>query len=1003
MANSQKTALSQIMQFVLLLVFFFSGISALIYQIVWIRQFGLVFGVDIFSTSTVLAAFMAGLALGSLLFGRLVDRRKHVLMLFVLLQLGIGVFALVFPVTFQWLNQLYLKLDQVLAVGFYGTQIYRFGLAFLFLLFPTTLMGGTLPVLTKVFVRKLRSLGWNVGKLYSVNNLGAFVGCFLAGFLLMRWVGLRHSILIAAALNLASAVIVFVLSKVEKRQTHPEPAEPEVLISAHQSDILPTWLIRLVLITFAIEGFTTLAYEVIWTRILLGFSYDKSVYFYTTVILSFIFGLSVGSFLIAKVTDIRKNLLALFAGIELAIGILAILLLSVFAGFADILIEWRMNYGDSWWASLGKEYLIFFVAMLLPTTLMGMTFPIVSKICTPHLKRLGTRIGEIGFLDTVGSILGAFVAGFILIPFLGVIKAVILTALINIGIGLLLIVLHPHLRRRSKLSFVAGMAIIFTVLMIYLPGAEYFQYWQTQRLSDRLLYYNEGADATIAVPQHADGTKFLAINGSVTAFANFGDIRVHKMLGYLPYLLHEEPEHSLVIGLGMGITAQSLLQPGMQRVDCVEINRGVVEASLAYFDAENNDALLQDRVNVIVDDGRSYLQTKDQTYDIITSNAVHARLSGNLYTREFYEICKERLTPNGVMCQWTSTNWLTPREFKSLITAFQEVFPNTSIWLVNAGHALMVGTPEPLNISYTEWQQRLSTSKARADLAEYSLGSPEIMMAHFIADQETLPLFLQNARPNTDDFPYAELSRVVSKIQIPEVVLGFIRLKRDLTHRLTFKYENLQEMVDIKERVSRYAEAETYYLQGVFSQNFAGEPLLALNMLTEALNLQPNDYRYHEEAASINLFLAQQTTLSDSETRTFLENTVEHLEAMVGEYPNFPQDWTNLGFVYMNRGDLEQAKEAFYRAIDLAPELPMPRVYLASILGGEGYLDEAEQQLLTAVKHFPDEIEAYYRLGLVYELKRQPEEARQAYQEVVHRQETYRDAFQRLRRLRTAG
>ena len=996
----KKLKFGSLAPFILLILFFFSGVSALIYQTVWIRHFGLIFGVDIFAAATVLTAFMAGLALGNLIFGKLVDKRKNALLLYVWLELGVGLFALLFPFSFKALDALYVDLFRIVPMGFYATQLVRFLIAFLFLLIPTTLMGGTLPVLTKVLVKKLKSLGWNVGRLYSVNNLGAFVGCLLAGFFLMRSVGLQNSIFIAAGLNVLNAVAVFLVQPLFKSNQEQEHHEEQTDDADAGTAILPTAVVRFVLFAFAVEGFAALAYEVIWTRILLDFSYDKSVYFYTTVILSFIFGLSFGSILIAKVLDKKKDVLLLFAGIEAAIGISAILILTLFSRIAELLGSLRLAYSDNWWSSLGREYFIFFAAMIIPTTLMGMTFPVVSKICTPHVKRLGTRIGEIGFLDTIGSVFGAFAAGFILIPLLGVLKSVLLAAGINILIAVIAVIIHPRRPLRFKAWALGGTAALIVLSLITLPRHQYFQHWQTKRASDRLLYYHEGADATIAVPQHDDGVKFLAINGSVTAFANYGDTRVHKMLGFLPWLLQENPKTALVIGLGMGITAQSLMLPGMQAVDCVEINRGVVEAAAGYFAKENKSVLAENRLHMIIDDGRSYLHTTDKKYDLITSNAVHARLSGNLYTTEFYQICKERLNKNGVMCQWTSTNWLSPQEFKSLIAAFQSVFPHTSLWLVNAGHLLIIGTPEPLAFHYADLRKKFALARVRADLSDYALGDPDQFLAHFVCDEQMLPQFLQHAPLNRDDLPVAEFSRVVSKMQIPEILLGLIHIKQDLVDHLYFDKERLEEMTGIKRRVRDYADAEKYYLEGVFARNIYNQPLLALNMMTEALTLEPEDYRYHEEAASINLELAQSQARSDKELATFLDNAIEHLQAMTTAFPGFAFDWNNLGYIYMNRGRLQEAQSAFQKAVTLAPDLPLPRIYLASILGGRGHLDQAEKLLQTALDNFPDEIEAWYRLGLVYELMSRKKEARDAFENVVQRDKEYRDAAVHIRNLK---
>ena len=971
-----------------LIVFFFSGLSALVYQTVWIRQFGLVFGVDIFAAATVLTAFMAGLALGNLLFGKIVDKKGHTFYLFIGLQIGVGLFALLFPVFFSGLQQLITGLSRNSEMSFMVMQLVRFVLAFLFLLIPTTLMGGTLPVISKIFVRKLNTLGWNVGRLYSVNNLGAFVGAFLAGFILMRTVGLRNAVLAAAGLNLLNAVLVYLLSLKQHRIL--ESGEPEKTPAEEPTHNLPSGVVKFVLWAFAIEGFTTLAYEVLWTRILIDFSYDKSVYFYTTVILSFIFGLSIGSIIIAKITDKKRNLLALFGIIEGAIGICSILVLIVFSQTSQILSELRLTYENGWWATLGKEYLLFFLTMIIPTTLMGMTFPVVSKICVPHLRRLGSRIGQIGFLDTVGSIFGAFAAGFILIPVFGVINAVVATAFINLVIGIISFLINPELKASQKTAFTSATAVLAVIVILTIPKAEYFRHWQTEQQSDRLLYYNEGPDATIAVPQHTNGTKFLSINGSVTAFANYGDTRVHKMLGYLPYALHADPDNALVVGLGMGITAQSLIQPDIRHVDCVELNPGVVDAAADYFTQENDSIVAKEKFNLIIDDGRSYLVSTAKKYDIITSNAVHARLSSNLYTQEFYQICRQHLNRDGVMCQWISTNWLTPREYKSLIKAFNLVFPHTSLWAINAGHVLMIGTPEPLRIDYNRLNALLNRPKAQKDLKRYDLAKPASFLCHFVTDERRLPEFVQDAPPHTDNFPRAEFSHVVSKMQIPQVVLGLIRLKYSAADHIIFTAP-VQEPVDsLRARITRYAEAERYYLEGVYSRNFHQEAVLAEQLFLSATSTIPDEYRYHEELASL-YFINDRFDLA-----------IEHLQKIVDLHPDFAWEWQHLGHAYLSIGELKKAENAFHRAIDLAPEYPFPRVYMASIYGNRGEYERAEEELLTVIEHWPDLVEAYYRLGLVYEILERPKKAVNMYRQVEKLQENYRDAAGKIQKLTKA-
>jgi len=774
-SETLRAAPSRTHRSLLYLVLFLSGVSALIYQVVWIKKFGLVFGVHVFSMSTVLSAFMAGLALGSLIFGRIVDRKKNPLTVFLLLELGIGLFAVLFPVLFRGLTTLYGVIAENTYMSQYATQLVRFLLAFLFLLIPTTLMGGTLPVIIKFFVRRLRELGSQISYLYALNNLGAVIGTFVAGFIIIKVFGIMTTLYIAASLNLANALITFLISRrtdfslprIENSQgpvkkTGPGK-DPEIIP-------VPNFMVKLVLWVFAIEGFTTLAYEVIWTRILVGFSFDKTTYFYSTIIIGFIFGLSLGSMLISRRIDRIKNLISLLGFLEILIGLFSVALLILFSRLAPLLIRQRDIFG-TWMGNSGKEYFIFFLILTIPTTLMGMAYPIVSKIYTDNIRRVGKRIGVIGFMDTVGSIVGSFVAGFLMIPFLGVVKSFILTAGINLVIGLLVLVFHPYLKSVRKAAF-SGAVVVLAILFYFLvPNKNYFSWWDQLRFKEnwwghhyeRLLYYNEGEAGTVIVRQYADSeSRSLMINGHHTAYTTLKDLSVNRQLGYMPYMLHPDPQNAMVVGFGMGATACSLIQPEIEQVTVAEICPGVIQAA-PLFGPWNRDVIEHPKLTVFDEDGRSLLFMTDEKYDIITSNAIHPRLSNNIYTRDFYQICRDRLTDDGIMCQWIPQNWIGEQEYRSLLKAFIQVFPHSTLWYVNEYSTHIIGSRKPVEITYQMIAEKFEENEVlRADLAEVGLGDPEHFLAQFIFDEQSLHAYCERAPVNTDNHPLVEYSKVVN-------------------------------------------------------------------------------------------------------------------------------------------------------------------------------------------------------------------------------------------------
>ena len=753
---------------ILLALFFLSGASALIYQVVWVRMFSLVFGITVFAVSTVLTAFMAGLALGSFYFGRLADRHSNPVRLFGFLELGIGLFGLSFPYLLDGVNHLHVEIQRHAAMGFYPGSLLRFALCFLLLLIPTTLMGGTLPVLSKFFVSRLKRLGWDIGRLYSINNLGAVIGVFLATFVVIRAIGVGATINLAAAINLVVGGVALLVAGAlpVSKASAPErgdQTEPEVGQSGAEEGAprYPRSVLYLVLWAFAIEGFAALSYEVVWSRILLVASTHKSVYFFGVIVITFIFGLSLGSFIVAKFIDRKKDLLALFGFVEIAIGVGAVLVLRAFAVLPALQRQLHVHYAGSWWTSILGESLIFFLIMLVPTTLMGMTFPIVGKIYTENMRRLGRRIGEIGCLDTIGSIFGAFVGGFILIPFMGVLGAAIATALLNLAVGAALLFSHPFMARKAKLRIALLLICIGVGGFLVVPSNTDLRHWQMRMPGDRLLYHKEGISATVTVPQRRDGTKSLVINGAVTAWAQFADLRVHRMLAYLPLLLQDNPHNAFVVGLGMGVTVRSLMQPGMEEVECVEISPEVVEACGKCFSDLNEDVLGEPRLRLTIEDGRYRLLVTAKKYDIITTNAVHPRLSPNLYTKDFYELCKARLSEDGIMCQWVPTNWMSEEDYRMLIKSFMHSFPHTSLWLINTFHAILIGSPSKLEIDFGRLARKMEEEKCKSDLSKVGIKNAFALLGQYVGDEDALNEYVRQVPLNSDDHPYVEFSRIM--------------------------------------------------------------------------------------------------------------------------------------------------------------------------------------------------------------------------------------------------
>jgi spermidine synthase len=773
---------------IVLVFIFFSGVSAIIYQIIWIREFTLLFGVHVLSVSTVLASFMAGLSIGSYLGGKIADGKIHPLLFFSVIEAGIGAYALLFPYLFNTLISFYSSVSNAFGPSTWSLQLFRFASSFVLLLIPTSLMGATLPVLSKFYVKKLRHLGNRFSLLYGANNLGALTGGFLAGFVLIIAFGLRITLYMAAAVNMINAtagLLFFAIKKEGPRLATGSENIEEIVIPELYLAAKVARLRKLLLWIFVVEGFTTLSYEVIWTRILLEFSFDKTVYLFSTIVISFIAGLALGSFLYGRRADSPRNNYSLLAMVEIWIGITSLLAFILFYVISPELVRARDQL-TNWMAVSGKEYLIIFGLLLIPSTLMGVTYPLVSKIYNDNLRVIGSRIGLLGFLDTAGSIIGSFVAGFILIGFLGIYKSFMFTVLMNILAGLIVLYQFPGIRKKIKM--------IYSLVALVIPILAFFLFSQQRYIAsklacypnDRIEQYVEGSTSTVTVHRQPDGYKALAINGSKTAYSNPDDLRVHRLLAYLPYFFKPDAHNAFVIGFGLGVTSATLVQCNINDVEVAELAPEVIRVSAHAFSYLNDDVLNENKLNMYYEEGRSLLFRSQEKYDIISSNAVHARLGANLYTRDFYDLCSNKLSTDGMLCQWLPTNWLSDAEFRSLIRSCTDVFPYVTLWYITRSHTLLLASNIPQKIEYDTFRKLFLQVNREFHLTDVDIYNVEMLLGSLLADRKILHEYVQGAVRNTDNFPYVEFSKVVDQKPNREVLKDLSSFRVDFDQFVGF-------------------------------------------------------------------------------------------------------------------------------------------------------------------------------------------------------------------------
>jgi spermidine synthase len=746
-------------------MFFLSGASGLMYEVVWLRMLERMMGVTIYAASTVLAAFMAGLALGSFVFGRLVDRRRDALRVYGILELGIAAAVLLVPLLLSVFLPLYRLIHQTSADGTTMVAATRAFVCFTVLLIPTTMMGGTLPVLTSYLVKKESVFGRNFSLLYGLNTLGAFVGVALTGFVTLGALGERRTLLIGALVNLAVGLSALFLYSKERRRREAakdkaRAARPEDTPISPYSDGIRTF----VLVAFAASGLTALAYEIVWMRQLIIFL-RTSIYAFSGMLAVFLLGIAAGSILMNRVVDRLKAPLAAFALLEAVVCLLSLVNLYLFAPLDSGFMHRVFGLASAVYAA---------VIIVLPLTLtFGMITPIAGRCYAKSVGRSGSAVGWFYAANTVGGIVGSLLAGFWLIPTLGSTTTVLLLAILNLLLAVVLLVLEPNRSVRRKVVWVP-LVVLLVLLVLDRRGADPFLAAIERRIVDRVGTTWIPPQYAALPPSHEIHFHKEGIEGTVTAFEvnHWKQLWVNgmgmtslgpetKLMAHLPLLFTADPRDLLVVCFGMGTTIRSAARHPDLAVTTVELVPEAFE-TFDFYHADGAEILASDKVQAVVDDGRNYLLLTDARYDVITVDPpppIWSARTVNLYSREFFALCRARLKPGGVMCLWLPGG--TEIEVRSMARTFSSVFPRTVVWSgPRRWGYYFIGSDLPFDWGRFQRKARLMFQNPVIvrDLTEYDerCATLEQLNALFLWDEQEVRELGEGGVMITDDYPFTE-------------------------------------------------------------------------------------------------------------------------------------------------------------------------------------------------------------------------------------------------------
>ncbi len=746
----------------------------------WLRLLILVFGATLFATSAILSTFMAGLAAGAYLGGRLMDRaeRVHPLRAYGWIELGIAAYAAAVPWLLELWTPVYGLLWQAGAQErFVLFSVAKFAGAALVLLPPTMLMGASLPVLARQVTDDPAGIGARVGTLYAANTFGAVAGTCLAGFFLLPHLGLQRSLHVTLAVNAAVGLAALGLA----RRVAPAPGwgtpEARVAPPPGRHDLLARWGV----VAFGLSGFVAMALEVAWTRGL-ALVFGSSVYAFSLMLVVFLVGLAAGSAFAAAwlrrapVERARRCLIGALATAGLAAYATSFVFEVLPRLFAQAYFAWQPGPTAWWLIQLGLAGLV-----MLPATLaFGTVFPAVLQIYGRDLDRVSGSVGTVYAANTVGTIAGAAASGFVLIPAIGVRDTLVAVAALEVALGLVLLLVAPPARsRRLSTPAVALAAALACVLLVRppwnpllmnsgvymnlqdLPEGSGWEDFRSYTMESTVpVYVRDGLTATVFVgDQPAYDNRFLSVNGKVEASTR-ADMETQLLCAHLPLLLVPNPRDVMIVGLASGITAGAAATHPVETIRVVEIEPAVIPAARLF--AKHNGNVLEDpRVTVSVNDARNELQFSPRTYDAIVSEPSNPwmTVAANLFTEEFFRLSRARLRPGGIHSQWVQTYYLPPEDLRSVVAAFRAAYPHVFAFSTMDGvDLLLLGSDRPFLLDLERMRRRMQELRVRLDLARIGVRKPEDLLPLLALGPDGVDRLVAGAERNTDDSAKVEFS-----------------------------------------------------------------------------------------------------------------------------------------------------------------------------------------------------------------------------------------------------
>lgn len=777
--------------------FLLSGGCGLVYEVLWTRYLADLMGATSLSQLVVLMVFMGGLSLGAILIGRRVDRGGNGLACYGWLEIGIGLYAVIFPFLFSKVAGIFVLVGANFEPGSMALLVLKLLVASLLIALPSVAMGGTLPAVTRYITRSQSGLRRNISVLYGLNSLGAVAGVLLAGFFLVYRYGLSRSMIYVGTFNLGLGIAALVAARLfgPDREFGAELENGGCLRRNGQQDCLiyRRGEVKLAIVIAGLSGFAAMALQIAWIRyfvIVLGASHSA----FTVVVAAFICGIGLGGLLVST-GRVERTPLTLMLALLFALASATLWLGTFFYGRIPFEIKQVLEIFPktpfAWPFYLSLKFGICFALMLLPAVASGMILPICVRIASRGKERIGRDVALVYGVNTLGALLGIVLTGQWLFRIFTLPRTLQFILFIYLTITIILALAQEGPGRKSLLGFSSFLLLAHLIFwhpwppkQLYVDRIDFiknpaFAYadFLTANSNEKLVEERQGPDVQVSVHDisYPDKiTRSMVINGKPDASTGIDnpDMPTQILLGHLPMLLHPDPRRAFVLGVGSGVTTGEILKfPGVEKVVTAELATEVFEAS-KNFAADNGRYWENPKHRMVIDDAKSFLRFSKEKFEVIALEPTNVWQKGmaGLFSEEFFRLAKARLTADGVIAQWLHIYQLDDLTLNIILKTFSRVFPEASVFQVSDMDFLLVGYGEQWQFDPLKMERRFYLPRILQSQVNVRNTNPSTLLLREVMSRKDFQEYttVVKAPVNTENFPVleetAEYSRFISAI-----------------------------------------------------------------------------------------------------------------------------------------------------------------------------------------------------------------------------------------------